>query len=53
MISTGTHQLAQKPSTYSSIRLERDTLTLRIPLAPHAKPRKIAISGSTARQLTA
>ncbi|MFE6993870.1 Hsp20/alpha crystallin family protein, partial [Streptomyces pharetrae] len=28
-------------------------LTLRIPLAAHAKPRKIAISGGGPKQLTA
>ncbi|MDQ0746066.1 HSP20 family protein [Streptomyces africanus] len=32
---------------------DNGVLTLRLPLAPHAKPRKIAISGSTPRQLTA
>ncbi|MFF8232374.1 Hsp20/alpha crystallin family protein [Streptomyces caelestis] len=32
---------------------DNGVLTLRIPLAAHAKPRKIAISGSAPRQLTA
>ncbi|MFI6035574.1 Hsp20/alpha crystallin family protein [Streptomyces sp. NPDC051315] len=32
---------------------DNGVLTLRIPLAPHAKPRKIAISGGAPRQLTA
>ncbi|MET9503543.1 Hsp20/alpha crystallin family protein [Streptomyces sp. NPDC006622] len=32
---------------------DNGVLTLRIPLAAHVKPRKIAISGSTPRQLTA
>ncbi|AKN72716.1 molecular chaperone [Streptomyces sp. PBH53] len=32
---------------------DNGVLTLRIPLAAHAKPRKIAISGGTPKQLTA
>ncbi|MDH6514135.1 HSP20 family protein [Streptomyces sp. SAI-208] len=32
---------------------DNGVLTLRIPLAAHAKPRKIAVSGGTLRQLTA
>lgn len=34
-------------------RYDHGVLTLRIPLAPHAKPRKIAITGGTRKQLTA
>lgn len=32
---------------------DNGVLTLRIPVAAHAKPRKIAISGGTTKQLTA
>ncbi|MFJ5726716.1 Hsp20/alpha crystallin family protein [Streptomyces paradoxus] len=32
---------------------DNGVLTLRIPLAAHAKPRKIAISGGAPKQLTA
>ncbi|GGZ90002.1 Hsp20/alpha crystallin family protein [Streptomyces echinoruber] len=32
---------------------DNGVLTLRIPIAAHAKPRKIAISGGTPKQLTA
>lgn len=32
---------------------DNGVLTLRVPLAAHAKPRKIAVSGGTPKQLTA
>ncbi|WP_028961231.1 Hsp20 family protein [Streptomyces sp. UNC401CLCol] len=40
-------------TTAAHATYDNGILTLRIPLAAHAKPRKIAISGGTPKQLTA
>ncbi|MBI0383020.1 Hsp20/alpha crystallin family protein, partial [Streptomyces albiflaviniger] len=40
-------------TTAAEAAYDSGVLTLRIPLASHAKPRKIAISGGAPRHLTA
>ncbi|MBI0296576.1 Hsp20/alpha crystallin family protein [Streptomyces sp. PRKS01-29] len=40
-------------ATAAEAAYDNGVLTLRIPLAPHAKPRKIAVSGGAPKQLTA